>query len=69
MDSSTSASKTSENVFHFVFISLFAFFGICRNIRYFSDSVKIEIKETSIEIETSKKKHLLGLLRIRSKLH
>ena len=39
-DSSTSTSKTGENVCPFVFISSFVSFGVCIYLPYFSDIVR-----------------------------
>ena len=39
-DSSTSISKAGQNVYSFVFISSFVFFGVCIYLQYFSDVVR-----------------------------
>ena len=60
MDSSTLTSETSENLFLFVFISLFVYFGACIYVDHFFDAV---------ENQTSKRKYLLELIKRRSKVY
>ena len=60
MDSSVSASETSENVFPFVFISSLASFGVCSYMQYLSGSVRNQ---------ASNKKYLLELIERWSKVH
>ena len=60
LETSPSASETSENVLLFVFISLLISFGVCSYIQYLSGSV---------QNQASNKKYLLELIKRRSKVH
>ena len=60
MDSSTSTSETSENVFLLVFISSLVFFGVRIHEKYFFHKLKNQ---------TSNGRPILELFKKRSKLH
>ena len=60
MDFSTLISETKENVFPFVFISLFVSFGVC---------IYLHCGKPITKIETSIKKYLPELIKRRSMPH
>ena len=58
MDSSTSSSETSKNVFLFVFISLFVSFEVCKNMQHFFDSVRNQASDKKSKITSSLKEYV-----------